>query len=81
MSNNVVRKPFNTRAFISTVMFTSGLFLPFSGLMNHILQFEEMTIARHFWMSVHDISGLLFAIILVLIVVGLFTSHVFHIRN
>ena len=114
MNENVVQKPFNKRAFISTAMFISGLFLPVSGLMNHALQFEELTLARHFWMSVHDISGILFiifsvlhisfnwkalvnyvkkvkdiyiskealtAIIVTLIIVGLFSSHVFHINE
>jgi hypothetical protein len=114
MSEKVMKKPFNKRAFISTALFTSGLILPFSGLMNHILQFEELTVARHFWMSVHDISGLLFvifsiihisynwkalinyakkakdiiiskeafiAIILVILIVGLISSHAIHINK
>ncbi len=111
MNRHAIRKPFNKRAFISTALLTSGLLLPFSGLMNHLLQVEEITTARHFWMSVHDISGILFvllcilhislnwkalvnymkkarevflsreawfAIILVIILVGLISSHVFH---
>jgi hypothetical protein len=106
------RQPFNKRALISTALFTSGLLLPFSGIMNHLLQFEGLTIQRHFWMSVHDISGILFvifsilhisynwralinyvkkvkdvfiskealiAIILVILIVGLISSHPFHI--
>ena len=114
MSHNVIKKPFNKRALISTALFTSGLFLPISGLMNHVLQFEGLTIARHFWMSVHDISGILFeifsilnisynwralvnyvkkvkdsiiskealiAIILVFLIVGLFSSHTYHINK
>lgn len=114
MNQSIVQKTFNKRAFISTALFTSGLFLPISGLMNHILQLEGITNARHFWMSVHDISGILFvifsilhisfnwralinyikkvkdiiiskealiAIILVIFLVGLISSHVFHIKN
>jgi len=114
MSHNAIQKLFNKRAIISTALFTSGLFLPISGLMNHVLQFEGLTIARHFWMSVHDISGILFvifsilhisynwralvnyvkkvkniiiskealiAIILVFLIVGLFSSHIFHINK
>ena len=114
MSQNAIRKPINKRAIISTALFTSGLFLPISGLMNHVLQFDGLTIARHFWMSVHDISGILFvifsilhisynwralvnyvkkvkdiiiskealiAIILVFLIVGLFSSHTFHINK
>jgi hypothetical protein len=114
MNENVIQKHFNKRAFISTALFTSGLFLPISGLMNHLLQFEGLTFARHFWMSVHDISGILFiifsilhisynwralinyikkvkdifiskealiAVILVIIIVGLISSHAFHINK
>jgi succinate dehydrogenase/fumarate reductase cytochrome b subunit len=113
MSQTIIQKPFNKRAFISTALFTSGLFLPISGLMNHLLQFEGLTITRHFWMTVHDISGILFvifsvlhislnwrallnyikkvkdiyiskeallAIILTVLIVGIFSSHVFHIK-
>lgn len=56
-----IRKSFNTRAFVSVAMFTSLLALPLSGYMNHILQFETLTTARHFWMSVHDVAAILFA--------------------
>ncbi len=113
MSQKLIQKPFNKRAFISTALFTSGLFLPISGFMNHLLQFEGLTVSRHFWMSVHDISGILFvlfsvlhisfnwralinyikkvkdtyiskeallAIILTVLIVGIFSSHVFHIQ-
>jgi hypothetical protein len=114
MSSETMKKPFNKRAFISTALFTTGIFLPISGLMNHVLQFEKLTFERHFWMSVHDISGILFvifsilhisfnwrtlinyikrtkdiyisresllAIILIIFIVGLVTSHTFHINN
>jgi succinate dehydrogenase/fumarate reductase cytochrome b subunit len=114
MSDNVIRKSFNKRAFTSTALLTSGLFLPFSGLMIHILQFEKLTLEGHFWMSVHDISGILFvifsilhvsynwkalfsyvkkvkdayiskeamlAIILVITIVGLVSSHAFHVTK
>jgi len=111
MIENVIKKSFNKRAFTSTALLTSGLFLPFSGFMIHILQFEKLTLEGHFWMSVHDISGILFvifsmlhisynwkalinyakkskdvliskeasiAIILVITIVGLISSHAFH---
>jgi len=114
MSENVIKKSFNKKAFTSTALLTSGLFLPFSGLMIHILQFEKLTLEGHFWMSVHDISGILFvifsvlhisfnwkalisyakkakdvfiskealiAIILVIIIIGLISSHAFHINK
>jgi uncharacterized iron-regulated membrane protein len=51
--------PFNKRAFISMGLVTAGLLLPISGYMNHILQFEPLTRERHFWMSVHNMSGII----------------------
>jgi hypothetical protein len=108
------KKPFNKRAFISTALFVSGVSLPITGFMNHSLQFGSFSIARHFWMSAHDVAGILFvlfaivhisynwrlllnyakkakekfisketlaAIALVIIVVGLISSHVFHINK
>jgi hypothetical protein len=114
MNEKVMKKPFNKRAFVSTALFTSGLFLPVSGVMNHVLQFEGLTLARHFWMSAHDISGILFvifsvihvaynrrslvnyikkvkdvfiskealgAIILIIAMVGLISSHAFHMNE
>jgi hypothetical protein len=55
-------RPFNKRAFLSAALVLSGLMLPVSGLINHQLGFEGMTQARHFWMSVHNVSGLVFTI-------------------
>jgi len=57
-----VKKTFNRRAFISTALLFSGLLLPFSGIMNHNLQLADMTLERHFWMSVHNMSAFLFTI-------------------
>jgi hypothetical protein len=107
------KKSFNKRAFVSIVMFISGLLLPVSGIMLHELQFEPLTTARHFWMSVHNMAAFLFtifvvihisynwrcliryakkikgiavskeavmAILLVVMIVGLFSSHAFHVR-
>jgi hypothetical protein len=59
-------KKFNKRAFISSGMFISGIGLPVSGIMNHYLGFEELTVARHAWMSVHNVLGILFLIFAVL---------------
>ena len=56
------KKPFNKRAFTSVAMLISGLMLPFSGLMNHQLQFESLSMQRHFWMTVHNTSAILFVI-------------------
>jgi hypothetical protein len=112
-AGKVGKKRFNKRAFVSLAMFVSGLLLPVSGIMLHVLQFEPLTEARHFWMSVHNMAAFLFtlfvvihisynwrslihyarmmkgiavsreaiwAILLVACIVGLFSSHVFHVR-
>lgn len=112
MKQDAKKKPFNKRAFISTALFVSGLSLPFTGFMNHYFQFDKLTLDRHFWMSAHDIAGILFiifailhisfnwrvlinytkkaqemfiskealtAIVFVIIIVGLISSHAFHI--
>ena len=63
-------KPFNRRAFISMALFVSGLLLPVSGIMNHNLQFDFLTPERHFWMSVHNMSALVFSV-----------SAIFHVVN
>jgi len=108
------KKPFNKRAFTSIAMIVSLMGLPISGIMNHQLQIEPLTLARHFWMSVHNVSAILFvviaiihitynwrvllhyaqkaketaisreaimAIVLVVIIVGVISSHAFHVNN
>lgn len=107
------KKTFNRRPFVSIVMFLSGLCLPISGIMDHKLQFDSLSVERHFWMSVHTSAAILFTIFaiihisynwkvlvhytkkvkeisiskeaisaffLVIIIVGLISSHAFHIR-
>jgi succinate dehydrogenase/fumarate reductase cytochrome b subunit len=114
MEQVVKMRPFNKRAFISTALFISGFSLPFSGFMNHSLQFDKFSLERHFWMSVHDVAGILFvlfvilhisynwkallnyakkakeifiskealtALVFVIVIVGLVSSHAFHIGN
>lgn len=111
MKTHQIKKPFSKRAFIANTMFFSGALLPFSGYMNHRLQSEPITGSRHFWMSVHDMTAILFTIsvvihiyynwnslkkyinnaqnlkiskeaiaafVIVLAIVGLFSSHAFH---
>ncbi len=56
------KKPFNKRAFVSVAMFAAALGLPISGLMNHQMQFEPFSQTRHFWMSVHNVSAILFCL-------------------
>ena len=62
MEQKSKNKTFNKRAFVSVVMFLAGLCIPVSGLMNHNLQLEPMTVQRHFWMSVHNSAAILFAV-------------------
>jgi uncharacterized membrane protein YdcZ (DUF606 family) len=66
MEQELKKKPFNKRAFISIAMFLAGICLPISGIMNHRLQFEPLTVERHFWMSVHNMAGILFVIFVIL---------------
>lgn len=113
MVQELRKKSFNRRAFVSIVMFLSGLCLPISGIINHKLQLESLTVERHFWMSVHNSAAVLFAIfailhisynwrvlmnyakkvkeiaiskeaiaafVLVIILVGLISSHAYHIQ-
>lgn len=60
--NMDIKKKFNKRAFITFGMLVSGMALPVTGLINHNLGFSDLTVSRHFWMSVHNISGILFTI-------------------
>ena len=62
METTAQGKPFNTRGFISLMMFIAGLILPVSGIINHQLGFEPMSVARHFWMSVHNMAAALFSL-------------------
>lgn len=62
MNSTTEKKPFNWRAFSSIAMFLSVLGLPYSGIMNHNLQFEQFFSERHFWMSIHNMSAILFMI-------------------
>jgi uncharacterized iron-regulated membrane protein len=66
MDTIIENKQFNKRAFTSIALLLSGLVLPISGIMNHQLQFDPFTQARHFWMSVHNMSALLFTLFAVI---------------
>lgn len=59
---NNMKEKFNKRAFVSTGLLISGIILPVSGIMNHKLGFSPLEGARHFWMSMHNMSGILFTI-------------------
>jgi len=104
------KKTFNKRAFISSCLLISGVFLPLGWLM-HFTDIEYNPKLHEFWMAVHNAASTLFAvfliihliinwkamkayitksktklisketiyaIILIIFIVGLFSSHVFH---
>ena len=62
MEASMTKPRFNLRAFISIVMATAGLILPFSGLALHRRYIGPMTLTMHLWMSVHNGSAVLFMI-------------------
>ena len=66
MESDIKKKSFNKRAFISIAMFVSGFCLPFSGYMNHKLQFDVITAERHFWMTIHNVTAILFVVFAIL---------------
>ncbi len=104
------KKTFNKRAFISSSLLISGLFLPLGWLM-HFTDIEYNPKLHEFWMAVHNVATTLFivfllihliynwkvmkayitksktnlisketlyAVILIVFIVGLFSSHIFH---
>jgi hypothetical protein len=56
------RRPFNTRAFITLVVAISGVGLPVTGVANHYYGFDPITVARHAWMSAHNVLGVIFVV-------------------
>jgi hypothetical protein len=53
-------RDFNVRAFVAAMIAFSGLGLPLTGIANHVYGFAPLTVARHAWMSAHNVLGLLF---------------------
>ncbi|HOC18683.1 MAG TPA: hypothetical protein PKK95_10455 [Vicinamibacterales bacterium] len=53
---------FNVRAFAALVMTASGIGLPLTGYMHHVYGLEAMSVARHAWMSAHNLLGVLFTV-------------------
>ena len=43
----------------------TGIGLPITGVANHIYQFEPLTLARHAWMSAHNVLSILFLAIII----------------
>lgn len=55
-------RPFRYRTFVSLGMVITALGLPVSGIANHMLQLEPMTLPRHAWMAAHNSLGVLFLV-------------------
>ncbi|MEW6442215.1 MAG: DUF4405 domain-containing protein [bacterium] len=57
-----VDRKFNVRAFVALMMTFTGVGLPPTGLANHFHEFTALSVARHAWMSAHNVLGLLFTV-------------------
>jgi len=53
---------FRIRAFTVTVLIVTGVGLPITGIVNHFYAYSSMTVARHAWMSAHNLLGVLFLV-------------------
>jgi hypothetical protein len=56
------KESFNLRAFITLMAGFTGAGLPLTGLANHLLQQEPLTVPRHTFMAVHNVLGLVFCV-------------------
>lgn len=65
MSKSAADEGFNKRAFIGAMALFSGISLPLSGLANHVLGFEGLTVPHHAWMAAHNVMGILFAVFVI----------------
>ncbi len=72
---------FSTRGFISLAILAAGLLLPVSGIMNHHLQFEPLTMERHYWMSVHNSAAFLFTLLMVIHLIFNWKALIHHIHK
>ncbi len=61
----VARRPFHWRAFWSLLLAATVVGLPWTGIENHLLGFDGLTVQRHAWMSAHNVLALLFAVAVV----------------
>ncbi len=53
---------FQVRAFTVTVLAATGIGLPVTGIVNHFYAFSGFTVARHAWMSAHNVLGVLLVV-------------------
>jgi len=56
------QKQASTRALVTLSVAFTGLLLPVTGIANHIYGFSPMSVARHAWMTAHNLLGLLFVV-------------------
>jgi len=77
----VAKRPFNHRAFWSLLAAVTVIGLPWTGIENHLHQFEGMTMARHGWMAAHNILATLFVVSVVAHLVLNFRALARHARG
>jgi hypothetical protein len=56
------RKPFDARAFWSVLAAVTVVGLPWTGIENHLHQFEPPTLERHTWMAAHNMLATIFIV-------------------
>ena len=59
---DVARKPFSFRAFWSLLAGIALVGLPWTGIENHVHQFDGMTAERHAWMAAHNVLAAVFVV-------------------
>lgn len=59
---DVARKPFSYRAFWSLLAGIALVGLPWTGIENHLHQFDGLTAERHAWMAAHNALALVFVV-------------------
>ncbi len=62
MKDATSSRRFNPRAFVSSMIALTAMGLPVTGIANHVLQMEPMTVSRHAWMSAHNSLAFLFVV-------------------
>ncbi|GHV11633.1 hypothetical protein AGMMS49938_02690 [Fibrobacterales bacterium] len=82
MSNSAVKKPFNTRAFVSISLFFALLWLVISGMQVGALDGAPATTqAAQFWKAIHHITGAIFALFAIIHIVKNWTVLKNHLKK
>ncbi len=58
--SEITERRFRWRAFWSLLLLPTAVGLAWTGLQNHELGFDALTVTRHAWMSAHNALALLF---------------------